>query len=305
MMITEWNNSRLTSLQMCGERFRRREIEGEPEASTPSMIRGSTVHAVAKIALRRKLGGKPNTVLPTIEEARDLAATDFEGRWGAQEIRLVVGDDEDGAEMLSQAKAESKDFVVAQAAFYVSVDVPGIGAGLATRLRPVAVERKIIVAPRDSDLKIHGTLDVVTRPEEPVTLDVGLDPILTASFSRDTIRDLKTSTKSPNRSAADNSQQLSMYAMIRAAEVGDMPDALALDYLIRTPKRGDLKAVELRATRDAEDTTALVARINAAVEAVKRGVFLPADPNAWWCSEKACGFWTSCPYVRRSRRPTS
>lgn len=289
-----WNNSNLSLLQRCGEAYRRRVIEEDLDPPTPSLIRGSTVHQIAKVALRRKLGGKTNAELPTVEEARDLAATDFERRWGEQEVRLVPGDEEDGATALAQAKADAKDFAVALSGYHV--------AELAPRLRPVAIERKIIVKPQDSDLQIHGTLDVITQPEEPVTLDAaGINAV-----GRDTIRDLKTSAKSPSRDAADKSQQLSMYAMIRAAEVGALPEALALDYLVRTPKRGDLKAVELATTRDAADVQALVARLNTAVEAVKRGVFMPADPTSWWCSEKWCGFWSSCPYVRRGeRRPTS
>lgn len=287
-----WNNSNLSLLQRCGEAYRRRVIEEDPDAPTPSLIRGSTVHAIAKVALRRKMG-KTNAELPTVEEARDLAAADFEQRWGAQDVRLVEGDEEDGGAAMSQAKAEAKDFAVALSGYHVTE--------LAPRLRPVAIERKIIVKPQDSDLQIHGTLDVITQPEEPVTLDAaGLNAV-----GRDTIRDLKTSAKSPSRDAADKSQQLSFYAMIRAAEVGALPEALALDYLVRTPKRGELKAVELATTRDAGDIAALVARLNTAVEAVKRGIFMPADPTSWWCSAKWCGYWATCPYIRRgAARPT-
>ena len=291
-----WNNSNLSLLQRCGEAYRRRVIEEDPDAPTPSLIRGSTVHAIAKVALRRKMG-KTNAELPTVEEARDLAADDFEQRWDAQEVRLVEGDEEDGADAMSRAKADAKDFAVALSGYHV--------AELAPRLRPVAIERKIIVKPQDSDLQIHGTLDVITQPEPPAML-APLPEAMAMLAARDTIRDLKTSAKSPSRDAADKSQQLSFYAMIRAAEVGALPEALALDYLVRTPKRGDLKAIELATTRDAGDITALVARLNTAVEAVKRGIFMPADPaTAWWCSETACSYWTTCPYTRRSRRPTS
>ena len=295
--IREWNNSRLTRLQMCGERFRRHDIEGEPDVPTPSLIRGSTIHAVAKIALRRKLGGKPNSFLPTLEEARDLAAEDFEQRWDAQEIRLVEEDEEDSAGSLALAKAEAKDFAVALSAYHVET--------LAPILRPVAVERKIIVRPRDSDLTIHGTLDVITQPEPTLAEPIAEALAPFAPSPQDTIRDLKTSQKSPNKEAADRSQQLTMYAMIRAAEVGALPEALALDHLVRTPKRGEMKAITQVTARDAEDIKALVARINAAVEAVNRGVFIPADPASWWCSKKWCSYHNTCPYVSRGKRPAA
>ena len=277
----EWNNSNLTTLQGCGERYRRRVIEREPEPPTPSMIRGTVVHRVAKAALRRKIG-RGNDALPTDEEARDLAATWFDGEWGKQEVRLVVGDDEDGATAMAQAKAETKDDAIHLAAYHLTA--------VASVVRPVAVERKIVVRPKDSDLTIHGTLDVVTEGET-VTLE--------------DIRDLKSGKKSPGRDMADKSQQLTVYGLIRWAEKGQMVGALKLDHLYRTPANKTLKHVEQTTTRDAADFAAVVARINTAVEAVKRGVFVPADPSSWWCSEKWCGYWTSCPYVRRTRRPTS
>jgi hypothetical protein len=35
------------------------------------------------------------------------------------------------------------------------------------------------------------------------------------------------------------------------------------------------------------------------VEAVKRGVFVPANPDSWWCSRAYCDYFEDCPYVRR------
>lgn len=305
-MIFEWNNSRLTRLQMCGERFRRHDIENDPEPSNPRLVRGSVVHAVAKATLRRKVG-KDNSALPTLEETRDLAADLFEQAWAREDVRLV-DEDEDG-QTPAQAKAESKDFAVAISGLHRTA--------LAPRLRPVAVERKIIVKPKDSDLVIHGTLDVVTQPEtagqikQPTGRMTDCEPegpsqnVDLSDPARDTIRDLKTSVKAPNREAAERSQQLSMYAMIRAAEVGTLPEALALDFLWRTPARGELRLAEQLTARGPEHIQALVNRLNMAVEGVKRGVFIPADPTAWWCSEKWCGYWQTCPYVARSRRPQS
>ena len=303
----EWNNTRLTRLQMCGERFRRHDVEGDPEPSNPRLVRGSVVHAVAKTVLRRKLDhGGANEALPTLEETRDLAADMFEQTWSAEDVRLT-DPDEDGTG-LAAAKAEAKDFAVAVAGHH--------RLALAPRLRPIAIERRIVVKPRDSDLVIHGTLDVITRPEHVPDVgpvfgsrnigdhhdDTAVAPGTPAPG--DTIRDLKTSEKSPNRNAADRSQQLSMYAMIRQAEVGKLAEALALDYLVRTPKRGELKHVELTTVRDGNDLRALINRINIAVEGVKRGVFIPADPAmAWWCSRKWCGYWDTCPYVNGRQPP--
>lgn len=275
----EWNNSNLTTLQGCGERYRRKVIEREPEPPTPSMVRGTVVHRVAKVALRRKIG-RGNDALPTDEEARDLAATWFETEWAKQDVRLVLDDDEDGAAALAQAKAETKDDAVALAAWHLKRVAP--------LLRPIYVERKIIVKPKDSDLTIHGTLDVGTR-----------DPV----GRHEDIRDLKTGKKAPGRDIANNSQQLTIYGLIRWAETGKLVEGLKLDHVWRTPTHKDLKYIEQATTRDALDFEAVVARINTAAEAVKRGVFVPASADAWYCAPKWCGYFSSCPYVRRTKRP--
>jgi hypothetical protein len=123
--------------------------------------------------------------------------------------------------------------------------------------------------------------------------------LVAKSSGGEVVRDLKTSEKSPSKDAADRSQQLTMYALIRQAEVGALPVKLTLDYLVRTPARLDRKHVPLDTVRDAEDVGALVHRINTAVEAVKRGVFMPTAPDSWWCAPAWCEFYGSCVYVRR------
>jgi hypothetical protein len=181
----------------------------------------------------------------------------------------------DGA---AAAKAGSKDFAIDLSAFYVEELAPAIN--------PVAVERKITVKPKDSDLEIHGTIDLID-----------------GTPTGEHIRDTKTSEKSPSKDAAEKSQQLTMYSLIRFAEKGELPTGLTLDYLVRTPARAERKHVPLHTTRDQQDVAALVNRINTAVEAVKRGVFMPTNPDNWWCSPQWCDFHSTCVYVRRGARP--
>jgi hypothetical protein len=30
---------------------------------------------------------------------------------------------------------------------------------------------------------------------------------------------------------------------------------------------------------------------------LESGIFMPANPGAWWCSERWCGYWATCVYV--------
>jgi hypothetical protein len=270
----EWHNHSLACLQDCGERFRRRFIEGEWMPPNLRMVRGSVLARVASKAMMRKMRKEAT---PTWEEARDMAATEFT----AAEKAGIMYSDEDLEVGPAKARGEAKDFAVDISGLYVNRIVPIVN--------PVGVERRIRVKPRDSDIEIVGTIDLIdAHPDGEV------------------IRDQKSSAKSPNKNAAHDSQQLSIYTMIRLAEVGTLPAWLALDFLVRTPERKELKYVPLRTSRTVEDVQAMVARINTAVEAVKKGIFVPANPEAWYCSKAYCEYWTTCPYVAAGRaRPTS
>jgi hypothetical protein len=266
----QWSNSALTLLQNCGEAFRRRYIEKDFRPAVPRMVRGTAIHRAASHALFRKLQTRG---LPSIEETRDVAATAFDRAW-RNGVALSAEEQQIGIQAVRDA---SKDFAVSLSVFHVAEVAPGIV--------PLGVERHITVKPKDSDLVIHGTLDLVEqRP------------------AGEGIRDLKTAEKSPPVDAADRSQQLTMYGLIRLAEVGQLPTTFALDTLVRTPVKNETKHVVQETTRDADDMTALVHRINTAVAAVEKGIFLPADPSWWGCSKNWCAYYGDCPYVRRGRR---
>jgi PD-(D/E)XK nuclease superfamily protein len=271
-----WSNSRLTLLQMCGERFRRREIEKEYVPPSARMIRGTVVHASARKAYLARLKGLD---LPSREEARDEAATEFERVWSRG---WQLAPDEAALEVPT-VKANAKDFAVDLSTFHAEKVAPLI--------EPRAVEHRITVRPKDSDLEIAGTIDLVAR---------------IPGGDGECIRDLKTSERSPRLDAADNSQQLSLYGLIRLAETGELPPAYALDYLVRTPAKSEKSHRAMPTTRTRDDLQVVVNRLNAAVESVARGAFHPADPSSWWCSRNYCEYWDSCKYAMRGpSRPTS
>jgi PD-(D/E)XK nuclease superfamily len=274
--FVKWSNSALTTLQQCGERFRRRYLEREYTPPSARMVRGTAVHTVARQGYQRRLRGE---ALPSVEEAQDLAATAFDVTWRAG---VVLAPDE-AADGLQAVRDRSKDFAVDVAGYHVERVAPAV--------RPLAVERRIVVKPKDAAIEIHGTIDLI---DEPV------------AGGGEVIRDLKTSDKAPQGTAAHTSQQLSMYALVRHAETGRLPRGLVLDHLVRTPVTAKKTHIVQHTERTAEDVQALVHRINTAVSAVERGIFVPANPDSWWCSANWCEFYGSCKYVRRGeRRPQS
>ena len=270
-----FTNSTLQTLQGCGEKFRRRYIEREYRPSRPRLVRGSAVHHVARTAMRQKLD---LGTLPTRAEIRNIAAESFEAAWTKDDVRLEPSEVGLGVDAV---RGYQKDLVVDLATLYLDKPAPTI--------MPIAVERQIELHPKDMDITIRGTIDLIEQ------LGDG-----------EGIRDEKTSEQAPKSAAADESEQLSLYALLRFAETKRLPDRVMLDHLYRTPKQRDLKHVPQISTRDAEDIRMVVERLNAGVRAVEAGVFMPISSEHWSCSPTWCEFWDDCVFTRRGeRRPTS
>lgn len=281
--MRSWSNSALTTLQMCGHKWYLRYVMKDWRPVGYAAKRGSTVHHVAKEVHKRQMvelktweGGKPEIEeMPgspkSVQEARDLAATNFEKQVQDGGIYLNEKEREQGDDVV---RAHNKDAAIDLSALYVYEVAPPI--------KPAAVERKVEITPKNMDIKIQGYIDLVED-------DLG-----------DVIRDLKTTEKAPFDKAAEYSQQLTLYNMIRYAEVRAMPRESRLVHLVRTPKTHETSIVTQSTTRDMDDIKRLVARIKVAVEATEKGVFVPADPAApgspcQWC-EFSDG---TCPYVKK------
>lgn len=285
-----WSNSSLSTLQVCGEKFRLKYLEKQYRESGPAAKRGIALHSVAKEIHKRQLvvagkwqGEEPEfkgVILAgnsaAIEEARDLAASQFETAW---KKGVIIGQGEDKAKI----KAEQKDVAVDLAGLYVDEVAPNVV--------PEAVERKVEIVPQDLDITIMGIMDLVE------------------SDNGDVIRDLKSKEKKPWKGEAAVSQQLTLYHLIRFIDIrnqtgkGVLPRAGRLVQLVRTPKTKQKKVYIQETTRDMEDIKNLAERIKTAVQAVEKGIFVPADPAAagspcQWC-EYADG---TCKYVRKEKR---
>lgn len=295
----EWTNSRLWLVQQCGERYRRRELEKDIRPRATGLVRGTVIHETIRPMVRRRLEdgaahlgirvedlgavvvlspAQRETLLtgalPTVEEVRDTVDTVFTKEWVPDSIAL---DEEEEAEGAARVRDRIKDTAIDLAGLYRAKVAPG--------LAPKGVEYRVTVRPKDSDLVIKGTIDLL------------------ADEGGDVIADVKSSEKSPDKDAAEDSQQLSLYSLIRYAQTQTIPSGLRLDYLVRTPARHELKHVRLATTRNQEDMAAIVERLNRATEAVRKGVFLGADPSSWQC--RSCEYRRDCVLVRRSDRPQS
>lgn len=257
------SQSRLAMLSRCGEQFRRVYVEKERRPPGVAMIVGSSVDESVNANLGNVI--ETGAMLPP-EAVQDVARDALESRWVEEGVVLNEEEIELGPKAV---RGEAVDRSIRLALLHYD--------GVAPRLKPTSVQRRFRVRIKgESDIILVGILDV----EEA-----------------DAIRDTKTSRKSPAKNAAEISQQLTMYALGVRIEDGEIPNKVALDYLVdlkRAPK-----AVTLESTRGPEDFRVLLARIERFARIVEAGAFAPANPDDWICSAKWCGFHSTCPFARQ------
>lgn len=254
--------SGLNMLTKCGEQFRFRYIEGIKSPPGWSLIVGSGTDE----SVNQDLLNKINTgqLLPD-EAIADNARDAVTRRWDEGEVKL----DDDLAEMgQSAAKAYAVDTAVICATVHHKQAAPGIN--------PTHVQRYWRLEVKGTLLELSGIIDVQEGTRS--------------------IRDTKTSKKSPSAGEADNNLQLTTYALAVRQIDGAAPEKVCLDYCVHTKTP---KLVQLESKRDDADYEHLFQRIWAAQQAIEKGAFMPAPLEAWYCSARFCGYWDRCRYARR------
>lgn len=246
----------------CGQQYYYRYIEGRKIPPAARMIVGRAVDQSSNIDLQEKLDGKE--LLPVeavIDKARDTVIAE----WDKEGVAL---DSEEAEKGIEAVKGEAIDSSVTLARLHHTDVAPAI--------EPSALQRKFELTIAGYDFSIIGYKDIEERGGA-------------------SIRDTKTSRKSPSRLAVDESTQLDVYALHSYAAQGIEPE-VHLDYLVdlKTPK-----AVTISGRKTKADFPPVLERIAATDRAVKAGVFVPARADDWRCSERWCGYWNLCPYSRR------
>src|SRR3990167_6437834 len=114
---------------------------------------------------------------------------------------------------------------------------------------------------------------------------------------REVLRDIKTANREPAENAAEESEQLTVYALGRKIQTGSIPD-VALDFVVSQPKRGGaVWLTERTSTRTENDLQTIIHRMNNAIESARAGVFVANGPGNWYCSSKFCRFHPTCKFV--------
>ena len=254
----------LNMLSRCGEQFRRRYVEHEKTPPSVSMAVGTAVDKSVTANLARKI---EHGDLLSIDNVQDIARDALVEEWALG----VQVSDEDRDDGIAATRADAIDSSVSPAALHRKVAAP--------TLNPTHVQRSWVLDIVGLDIQLAGTIDIQEGSAS--------------------IRDTKTSARSPVAGVADSSLQLTTYALAVRQHDGAAPDKVALDFLIRTPKRHETKFVPMESTRNDEDFGHLINRAVSAEQCVDSGIFTPAPLDAWWCTPKFCPYHATCRYAKQ------
>lgn len=253
----------LSMLSKCGMQAYYRYVEGIKAPPGVALHIGTAVHKATEADLRSKMQtGK----LLDVDEVRETAGAALEANWLGEGVLL-----DDDEQKLGEAivRGEAKDDAIALSVLY--------HRDLAPKLEPIAVERKMRLDLPGFPFDLEGAIDVETTR---------------------TIRDRKTSGKSPSGNEATGNPQLDTYAMMQSVIDKTPPKEVALDFLVKlkTPK-----AVVVPGPAPS-DFAPIIERIERAAVVFEKGAFYPVDPtgpSAWVCTKKWCGYFDRCPFGQR------
>ncbi len=250
----------IESFARCGVQWSRRYLDGDRRPPSARMLIGTAVDRGHRANMQHKLeSGELLPVERVKDEARDTLVRDW-----ADGVQLTEEDHDDG----TASRDRALDMSVGLAGFSHSA--------LAPQLKPTHVARKWVLDIEGMGIQLAGEIDLMEF---------------------DYIRDLKTSGKSPVRTLADESLQLSVYALAVRQIDGVMPENVALDYLVQTPKRGDQKLVTLEGRRNESSLGPVLARLDTMNKAIQSGIFIPCEVGHWACSARWCSYHSDCRFA--------
>ena len=260
------HQSSLSLLFKCGIAYEFRYVKGLKIPPNASMISGSGTHKSIELNLDNKI--KTKKFLP-IDEAQDIARDEVKNLWN-QGVRLS---EDEATGSVKEAKGNAVDKAIALSALHHKEVAPV--------LNPTEVESEFVLELENYPYDVAGKIDIIEDVKS--------------------VRDTKTSGKSPNKNSADISDQLTMYYLAQKIKNKVAPEHLYLDYLYQTPKNKTCKYIPQITDRNDEDIKTLLALLEQSFLILEKGVFTPASPDFWLCSPAWCGYHALCPYGRRKR----
>jgi hypothetical protein len=307
----------------CGQRFLFRYILGIKSPPNAFLLVGKSTDE----SVTRDLDHKIETgELLQRDDVLEISAAKFEQEQKNEPIELEPEEAKAG-KSLEQVLGEAKDKAVSLSGLHHDEAAPKIQA-VRTR-RKFSVNMDAFLRSRAKELHASGEaapdkyaakllhsqaqslnaaaragIDFVGEQDVQEILHDGDREILV-------IRDTKTSAKSPipsymdgNNKAgtADDSEQLTAYAVASHVVDGKLPDKMVLDFLVRTnAAKPTIKYVPTATVRSMDDVQVFLNRFTNLIHAMKTGVFVPANQSWWGCSQRWCGYYDICPYSKKPK----
>lgn len=263
--------SGLLDFEMCGYRYYLKHVAGNVSRTTFSQLRGLAPHKAREENLRQKITtGTDLPVGDVTDAARDYVIDTY------AEKEVLPDPDQEGL---------SKETVKGQAVDLSVRLARGDYQHYQQPMQPLEVELSLEV-------------DVPAAP-------FGLGVIIDAVDRSEVLSDCKTAKRTPNANTADESEQLSLYAMVWQAYYGKPVKKMTLDYLVLL--KDSVKPVQLTTYPSPQREQAVLRRFMAAWSAMQANIYVPCCSSHWVCGPKYCEFYnTVCPYaIAGKQRPTS
>lgn len=270
--VPQLHVSGLNTISFCGEQYRRLYVEGERIPPGVSALVGRATDKAVTLNLGHKIKTQQLAQIDAVEAA---ARDTLDHEWATDGVLLQPDEATEGA---AKVKGRAIDKAVRLSRLHAITLAPTINA--------TAVQRELV-----ADLNLGKMRE--SDPGLPERIQLAATEDIEEG---DAIRDTKTTGKTPSAGVAEESTQLTTYALMRRVIDGLKVVPVKLDYLIdlKTPK-----AAVYESSRTEADYPPLLRRIAMALRAIRAGAFVPVKQNDPMCSPKYCGFYGSCPYVRR------
>jgi len=256
--------SQVASYTRCGEAYRRRYIEHEIIPPTIALHKGSAIHKGANFNFSQKIKSRVD-LKP--KEVVDFSVASFESSIKEKDLTLSS---EDGSKSKVDIVAQAKDRTAQVAGILIKDSAP--------KFQPKSTEEEVYITLPSSSHNLKGFIDLETEDERIV--------------------DYKTSSRATwNQEKTDRDFQLTFYAMAYRSKNGKDPKEVAVENLIDGGKQ--VRVAPFVSRRGWNDYDAAIKRLNAVLNGINAGVYSPAHDGAWWCAPAYCGYWHSCPYVKK------
>lgn len=143
---------------------------------------------------------------------------------------------------------------------------------MSPKIQPVAVQDKITVNFSNMDVEFWAVPDLITNNR--------------------IIIDNKVTAKSMNQKDADCDLQPTAYALAYRTAFNKIERGFIFHNMVRLKSGG--KFNPLATTRTDADVNRLLKLIGHVIHGIRKKIYHPCNPKAWWCDPDQCGYWEVC-----------